>query len=115
MAATAKLRVIEGNPSGINPTEYKVLVRPETVKEKTAGGIIIPEETRERDQYAAQEGELVAISPLAFTYHDWPDGIDKPGLGSRVIFAKFAGAKIKGKDGVDYRLINDRDVMAVLS
>lgn len=102
------------NASGINPTEYKVLVRPDAVKEKTAGGIIVPEETREREQYAAMEGELIAISPLAFTYHDWPEGIDKPGVGDRVIFAKYAGTKLKGKDGTDYRLINDRDVAAVL-
>ena len=115
MAATAKLRVIEGNPSGINPTEFKVVIRPIEIKEKTAGGIIIPEESREREQYAAQEGELVAVSPLAFSYEKWPDGYSPPNVGDRVLFAKYAGTKQKGKDGVDYRIVNDRDIAAVLS
>lgn len=113
--AVAKLRVVASNPSGIFPTEFKVVVKPVEVKEKTAGGIIVPEESRERMQYAAQEGVLVAVSPLAFSYEKWPEGYEPPQIGSRVLFAKYAGAKVKGRDGVDYRLINDRDVAAVLA
>lgn len=103
------------NPSGIYPTEYKVLVRPKPVEEKTAGGIFIPDESRERQQYASTEGELVAVSPLAFTYVDvWPAGFEKPAVGNRVVFAKYAGTKIKGRDGQDYQLVNDKDIAAVL-
>lgn len=102
------------NPSGILPTEYRVLVRPKTVDEKTKGGIYIPEQAKERDQYAQIEGELVAISPFAFTYEDdWPEG-RKPKPGDRVFFAKYAGTRVKGKDGVEYAVINDRDVWAVI-
>lgn len=102
------------NTSGIKPTEFKVLLRPKEVEEKTAGGIIIPDEKKERDQYAAQEGLLVAASPLAFTYEDnWPAEA-RPQVGQRVIFAKYAGASVKGKDGVDYRLVADKDIGAVL-
>lgn len=103
------------NPSGINPTEYKVLIRPKTIDEKTSGGIIIPDSTKERDQFAQMEGELVAVSPLAFTYDDWK-GAEPPKPGDRVLFAKYAGAVVKGwKDGQDYRLVNDKDVAAVLA
>lgn len=115
MAGTAKLRVIEGNRSGIYPTEFKVLVLPIEVKAKTDGGIIIPEEARERKEFAVQEGELIAVSPLAFTYEKWPEGYKPPQVGDRVLFTKYAGGKQKGKDGVEYRLINDKDVQAVLS
>jgi chaperonin GroES len=104
------------NPSGIEPTEYRVLVKPDPVQEKTKGGIILTEETREKEQYASQEGTLIAVSPIAFTYHDpWPDDARKPQPGDRVIFARYAGTKRTGKDGQDYRLINDRDVTAVLT
>lgn len=102
------------NSSGIYPTEYKVLIKPKTVEEKTKGGIIIPDESKDREQFAQMEGELVAVSPLAFSYDDWKVG-DKPKAGDRVLFAKFSGAKVKGNDGVEYRLTNDRDVAAVLS
>lgn len=110
-----KDNVVRLNPSGIHPTEYRVLIRPVTVEEKSAGGIILPEEKRERDQYAVQEGELVAVSPLAFSYADWPAGAQPPQIGDRVIFAKYAGSNRKGRDGVEYRVVNDRDIVAVLT
>jgi chaperonin GroES len=104
------------NDSGIYPTEYKVLLRPKTVEEKTKGGIIIPEETKDREQFAQMEGELIAVSPLAFSYDDWKDHTNsRPKPGDRVLFAKYSGAKVTGKDGKEYRLANDKDVAAVLS
>ncbi len=109
-------RLRPANPSGIEPTEYKVLIRPKAVDDKSPGGIIIPETTKDREQFAQMEGELVAVSPLAFTYDDWKDAADKrPKAGDRVLFAKFSGATVKGKDGKEYRLANDKDVAAVLS
>lgn len=105
------------NGSGILPTEYKVLVQPIKVEDKTKGGIILPDETKERDQFAQMQGVLVAISPLAFTYanaDDWA-GAEKPKPGDKVLFAKFAGAAVKGKDGESYRIVNDKDISAVLA
>lgn len=101
------------NSSGIFPTEYKVLIAPKVVEERTKGGIIIPDESKDREQFAQMEGTLVACSPLAFTYDDWK-GAKPPKPGDRVLFAKFAGAKVTGKDGKEYRLTNDKDVAAVL-
>lgn len=104
------------NKSGINPTEYKVLVLPKKADDKSKGGIIIPDESKDRNQFAQMEGELVAVSPLAFTYAaetEW-NGAEKPKPGDRVLFAKYAGALVKGKDGTDYRLVNDKDIAAVL-
>lgn len=101
------------NPSGIYPTEYKVLILPKQVDEKTKGGIIIPDQTKERDQFAQMEGEIVAVSPLAFTYDDWKEA-SSPKVGDRVLFAKYAGASVIGKDGKEYRICNDKDLAAVL-
>jgi chaperonin GroES len=102
------------NESGILPSEFKVLIAPKTVEEKTKGGIIIPDQTKERDQFAQMEGVLVAISPLAFTYADWNDA-SPPKVGDRVLFAKYAGANVTGKDGKEYRIANDKDIAAVLA
>jgi chaperonin GroES len=102
------------NTSGILPTEYKVLIYPKQVDERTKGGIIIPDESKDREQFAQMEGTLVARSPLAFTYDDWKSA-SPPSVGDRVLFAKFAGAKVTGKDGKEYRLVNDKDVAAVLA
>ena len=104
------MSVVAKNASGINPLEYKVLVRPVEVDQKTRGGIILPDETKERDQHAAMEGEVIAISPLAFKYEE---NAPRPSTGSTVIFARYSGINVTGKDGVSYRLMNDKDVVAV--
>ncbi len=103
------------NTSGIEPTEYRVLVKPDPAPEKSKGGIIFTEDTREKEQYASQEGTLIAVSPLAFTYHDpWPETARKPKPGDRVIFARYNGLVYK-RDGKAYRLLNDLDICGVLS
>lgn len=101
------------NPSGISPTEFKVLVRPDKVEEKTRGGIIVPQETRERDQAASTAGEIIAISPLAFTYADWPVTSNPPKVGDRVLFGRYSGMTVKGNDGEEYRLIADKEISGV--
>lgn len=103
------------NQTGIIPTEYKVLIRPKEVAEKI-GSIIIPDMTKDSEKYATVEGTIVDISHLAFTYAtetEW-DG-HKPKAGQHVIFAKYAGVRIKGpKDGQEYLLINDKDIVATI-
>lgn len=99
------------NTSGIYPVEYKVLIRPEKVEEKTKGGIILPETAREKEKYNVTEGTLIAVSPNAFTDPDW---LDPPKVGARVLYDRFAGSTVKGKDGEDYRLINDKEIGAII-
>lgn len=94
---------------GIVCLEYKVLVRPVEAKRVTAGGIHIPDETKDRDDAASMEGELVGVSPLAFSYEE---AAPRPDLGATVVFQKFAGVKVRGNDGIEYRLMNDKDVVA---
>lgn len=101
------------NTSGIHPTEYKVLIKPDKIEEKTKGGIIIPDDAKDKEQAAATAGEIIEVSPLAFSYDEWPDEKAKPHVGQRVAFSRYAGISAKGIDGEDYRLINDKDVAAV--
>lgn len=103
------------NTTGIHPTEYKVLIAPKSVEEVTKGGIILPTQTTDSEKYATVEGTVVALSHLAFTYatpNEW--GEHKPKAGDGVIYAKYAGVRVKGKDGREYLLINDKDVCATI-
>ena len=101
------------NQSGISPTEFKILVRPDKVEEKTKGGLLLPQEAREREQAASTAGEIVAISPLAFTYADWPVTSGPPKVGDRIIFGRYSGMTVKGNDGEEYRLIADKEIAGV--
>lgn len=114
MKAKTNLKLVDGsNPSGIRPTEFKVLILPVEVTDKI-GSIYIPDEHKDRAQFAQMEGVLVALAPLAFTYDKW-EGIEdqRPKVGDKVLFAKFAGFEHKGKDGKKYRVVNDKDVSAI--
>lgn len=106
------------NLSGIIPTEYKVLVDPEPVKAVSKGGIIIPDATKDSEKYAQIKGRIVARSPLAFTFAtqaEWDAaGAAKPAPGDVILYAKYAGVHVKGKDGKDYLLINDKDITALI-
>lgn len=105
------------NETGIQPTEYKVLIFPKPVESKI-GSILLPDMTKDSEKYATVEGSIVAVSPLAFTYarqDEWDEaGATKPRAGDRVIYAKYAGVRVKGKDGQEYLLVNDKDIVATV-
>lgn len=99
------------NPSGIKPVEYNVLVKPKEVEEKTAGGLIIPQSKRDMDKFAQEEGEIIAFAPLAGG-EIWPED-DRPKEGDTAVFAKYAGTRVVGFDDEEYRLMKDKDILAV--
>lgn len=105
------------NPSGITPVEFKVLIHPESVEDTDpalarakAVGLVMPEREKEREQMAQMYGRLIAVGGNAFD--DWKGNVPKPG--DRVMFAKYAGAQVEGKDGIKYRIASDKDIAAVM-
>jgi co-chaperonin GroES (HSP10) len=105
------------NTSGIQPVEYKILILPEqaeetdeTLKRAKAAGLVLVDKTTEREKMAQVKGRLVAAGGNAF--EDWAGQV--PQLGDVVWFAKYAGYVVKGDDGQEYRLANDKDISAVL-
>ena len=103
---------IVSNQSGIVPTGGHLLVLPNKVEERSAGGIILPQETRDKEQQAATVGTLVAVGPGA--WYDIDDGYPWAAVGDKVSYARYAGVAMTGKDGLNYVLINDNDVLAKL-
>lgn len=99
------------NPSGIEPLDLKVLVRPDTAETKTKGGIIIPDSTADRQKFAVTKATLTAVGDNAFK--EWGLG-NAPAAGSRILMAQYAGARVKGLDGQEYILMNDEDVLAII-
>ena len=106
------------NDSGLIPAEYNVVIKMDPTEEKTAGGIILPSTKKERDELATDEGTLIALSPLAFSYADWPEDARIPRAGDRVLFAQYAGRMWKRNEGTakeaTYRLLKDKDIVAVI-
>ena len=95
------------------PTGWRLLVLPFKMKEKTKGGIIITDDVGERAQVASTCGLVLSVGPDA--YKDtkrYPKG---PWCkkGDWIIFARYAGSRIKIVGGVG-RLLNDDEVLATV-
>lgn len=102
------------NPSGILPLDLRVLVRIDPPESVTAGGIIIPDSTKEMQKSAAVKGTLIASGGNAFREAEASGRCKAPEVGERVMVSKYGGVVVKGRDGEEYRLLNDEDVIAQL-
>lgn len=103
---------MQDNPSGITPLDTKVVLYPPKAEEKTKGGIILADVTKDRDKYAAVTAKLVAVGSNAFL--EWGSGATKPKPGDTIMMAQYAGLRHKGADGEEYTIANDSEVMAIL-
>lgn len=97
----------------IRPMEFNVVVELDEVASKSPGGILLLPTAQERDKLGIQEGTLVAASPLAFSYGEWPEGHEPPAIGCRVLFARYSGL-VREEDGKSFRILKDKDIVAVL-
>ncbi len=99
---------------GLIPIEFNVIIDQNPVETKTTGGLHIPNEVQEKRMHMETRGTIVAMSPLAFSYDEWPEGYRKPSVGAKVAFVQHTGAFIDGQDGKKYRVVKDKDIVAVL-
>lgn len=98
---------------GIRATGFTVFVAVEPIEEKSKGGVFIPDSVREKDVMVQTRGRIASIGPVAFDFANFPEG-SAPAVGDAITFAKLAGVRFKGDDGLDYRAINDRDVFGII-
>ena len=95
------------------PTGWRMLVLPFKMKDKTKGGIIIAETSLERQQVASQCGLVLRMGPDCYTDKErYPDG---PWCKEKdwVIFARYAGSRIKIEGG-EVRMLNDDEILATV-
>jgi len=95
------------------PTGWRLLVLPFKMKEKTKGGIVLAEATLERQQVASQCGLVLAMGSQCYRDKErYPEG-PWCKVNDWVMFARYAGSRIK-IDGGEIRLLNDDEVLAKL-
>lgn len=97
------------NPSGLEPLEYNLIVKPVKVEEKTAGGLIMPDTHTDKLQWKEQRAKVVAVSRIAFNYESCAPVVRR---GDMILMAEYAGGEVTGLDGEKYRIIKDKDVLA---
>ena len=95
------------------PTGWRMLVLPFRMKEKTDGGILMGQETIDRQQVASQCGNVLAMG--SDCYMDKDRFKDGPWckVGDWVVFARYAGSRIEIEGG-EVRLLNDDEILATV-
>ena len=90
------------------PLGDRVVIRRVEEEAKTKGGIIIPDNAKEKPQ----EGEVISVGP---------GGRDEDGkripidvvVGDRILFGKWSGSEVK-IDGEDLLIMKESDILGVL-
>jgi len=95
------------------PTGWRILVLPFRMGEKTKGGILMGQDTLEKQQVASQCGNVLAMGPDC--YRDKNRYKQGPWckVGEWVMFARYAGSRIKIEGG-EVRLLNDDEILATI-
>lgn len=97
------------NTSGIHPKGHRVLILPNAVETTTESGIVISVGTNvDRERLAQLKGTVIEIGSSA--WHDQPEPWAE--VGDVVIFGKYSGLIYQGADELEYRIINDLDIVA---
>lgn len=91
----------------VEPFGARILVKRVEAKERTAGGLIIPDGAKEKPQ----RGEVVAVGE-----GDFKDGKltqMRLKVGDQVVFGKYSGLELE-VDGVSCLFMKEDDILAVV-
>ena len=84
------------------------MIRRVNAKEKTAGGILIPDSAQEKPM----EGEVVAAGPGARNEQGKIVALSVK-AGDRILFGKWSGTEVK-LDGDELLIMNESDIMGII-
>lgn len=87
----------------IKPLADRVLIEPAAAETKTASGIIIPDNAKEKPQ----QGQVMAVGKGT---KDEPMTVK---VGDKVLYGKYAGTELK-LEGKDYLIMRESDILAIV-
>jgi chaperonin GroES len=90
------------------PLHDRVVIRRIEQEAKSKGGIIIPDNAKEKPQ----EGAVIAVGPGSRDDQGRLHPLDVK-AGDRVVFGKWSGSEIK-LDGIEYLVIKETDIIGVI-
>jgi chaperonin GroES len=92
----------------LKPLADRVVVKKLDAEDKTAGGIVLPDTAKEKPQQA----EVLAVGPGKLDEKGTRQAMEVK-VGDKVLFAKYSGTEVK-IEGVDYIILGERDILAVI-
>ena len=93
---------------GLKPLGDRVLIKIEETENALPSGLVIPDTAKEKPQ----EGTVIAVGPGS--YHEGTRIPLDVKEGDRVLFSKYGGTEVK-VGGDEFMMLNERDVLAIVS
>lgn len=92
----------------LKPLGDRVIVKPSESEAKTKSGIVLPDSAKEKPQ----EGKVVAVG--SGKYEEGERIPLEVKTGDKIIYSKYGGTEVK-VDDVEYLILSERDILAVVS
>jgi len=93
----------------IRPIEDRVIVKVLDAEEKTAGGIVIPDNAKEKPQ----RGKVTAVGAGKLLDNGKRQALSVS-KGDEVLFGKYSGSDVK-IDGEEYKVLRESDLLAKIT
>ncbi len=93
----------------IKPLGDRIVVQPLEAEEVTKGGIILPDTAKEKPH----EGKIIAVGRGKVLDNGQVQALELK-VGDRVLYGKYSGNEIKTKEGKDYLIMREEDVLAIV-
>ncbi|MBU4304233.1 MAG: co-chaperone GroES [Candidatus Omnitrophica bacterium] len=94
----------------IKPLGDRVLVRVLDAKEKTEGGIYLPDTAKEKPQ----EAEVIAVGP-GKTLESGKVQEPQVKVKDKVLFGKYSGTTVTTKEGEEFLILREEDILAIIN
>jgi len=92
----------------VKPLADRVMIKALDAEVKTAGGIIIPDNAKEKPQ----KGEVIAVGPGKIADSGQKIAMELK-KGDKVLYGKYSGTEVT-VDGKEYLIMRESDVLAII-
>jgi len=91
------------------PLGDRIIIKPLEAESKSKGGIVLPDTVKEKPQ----EGKVVAVGKGKVLDNGT---VQKPEVkeGDVVLYAKYSGTEVTTKDGEEYLIVREEDILAIV-
>ena len=93
----------------IQPLADRIVVRPLDAQEVTKGGIVLPDTAKEKPQ----EGKIIAVGKGKYSDSGSLQPLEVK-AGDRVLYGKYSGSEITTKDGEEFLIMREEDILAII-
>ncbi|OIO35568.1 MAG: co-chaperone GroES [Candidatus Omnitrophica bacterium CG1_02_44_16] len=91
------------------PLGDRIVIKPLDPETKTRGGIVLPDTVKEKPQ----EGKVIAVGKGKILDNGTIQKMEVK-EGDTVLYGKYSGTEITTKDGEEYLIVREEDVLAIV-